>query len=224
MSIKNKLVVFTSPVTWSQLRVLYESGEYPNLKTLHEKQHKNYSDMPDVYALSNRATKECWDKDRYTEVKTELKRRNMVELYASLGMDDREQARYRIECIKAVDKLRDNLNQLYDILADLDPGSKQHTETLGKIKVLSDTMIKGLNTSLAALQDISKLTGDYAPVATKEVKGHTYKAGSTTGAVEDMTEEEIVQDLKRMQAAGIDLNDIGALETSPDEQGGVCEP
>lgn len=221
---QNKLAVITSPNTWVELRVLYESGKYPNLKVLHEKTKDKFNDMPDLYSLEFRCAEENWNKERFQEMRVEIKRRNLVELYASLGMDEEEQARYRIECVKVVDGMKDIINQLYATLEGLDPNSNLYIQTLSKIKVLTDTMLKGMNTSLTALQDISKLVGDYAPVSTKEIRSHTYNAGDTDKAIEDMTEEEIIQDLKRMQAAGIDLNEIEELKTSSDERKRPNEP
>lgn len=221
---ENNVIKFTSPATWSEIRVLYESGEYPNLKTLYEKHKGNYEDMPELYLITQRAACECWDKERYTEIKTEAKRRNMVELYAKLGMDDETQAKYRIECVKAVDEIKDVIKLLYQSLNNLDPNCKDYTQALSKIKVLSDTMFKGMNTSLAALQDISKLTGDYAPVSTKEMKGHGFKTKDGMKSIEEMTEEEILQDLKRMQRAGIDLTSIEDFNSSSDAQGAANEP
>jgi hypothetical protein len=204
--------------------VLYESGKYPNLDVLYEHTKCKFNDMPDLPALKRRCGEEGWDKERFQEIKTEIKRRNLIELYASLGMDEEEQARYRIECVKVVDGMKDIINKLYATLEGLDPNSSLYIQTLSKIKVLTDTMLKGMNTSLTALQDISKLIGDYAPVSTKEVKAHTYKSGNKEKEIEDMTEEEIIQDLKRMQAAGINLGEIDELKTSPDERNGTNEP
>lgn len=215
-----KLMVVTSLNTWSDLRVLFESGEYPNLDMLYDAQKKNYRDMPAMHDLKQRCAKECWEKERFQEIRTEVKRRNLVELYASLGMDDEEQARYRVECVRAVDGVKAVIAQLHVQITMLDPNSREFTDTLGKIKVLSDTMFKGMNTSLTALQDISKLTGDYAPVTTKEVKGHGYVTKDGLKGIEEMSEEEIIQDLKRMKAAGISLDEIEDLKTSPDAQGG----
>lgn len=219
---ENELILYTSPNTWVELRVLYESGDFPNLNVLHEQNKHKYSDMPDLREVVRRAAKECWDKDRMTEVKVEVKRRNLVELYAKLGMSDHMQAKYRIKCVKAIDKIEKIINRMYGVLNDMNPRSREFTETLGKIKVLSDSMFKGMNTSLAALQDISKLTGSYAPTTTKEAKSHNTKDGLKE--LEDMSEEEIIQDLKRMQRAGIDLNNIRELETLSDAQRGPNEP
>lgn len=205
-----KPVIFTSPDTWSQLRVLFESGSYPNLLALYDAHKDQYPDMPQMQTLRLHAEEECWDKDRFTEVKTEVRRRNMIELYAELGMDEKEQARCRIECVRAVDGVKEIIKGLYALLRGMDPESNTFNETLSKIKVLTDTMFKGMNTSLAALQDISKLTGSYAPVTTKEVKSHGYGSGDKT--IEDMTEEEIIQDIKRMQAAGIFIPEIASDE------------
>lgn len=220
MSSPNELAVITSPNTWTELRVLYESGKYPNLSVLYEQTRNKFPDMPDMILLQKRCLAEGWDKERFQEMQTEIKRRNTVELYAALGMDEEKQAQYRIDCVKAVDGLKGVIGQLYDLLYDLEPNSKQYTETLAKIKVLTDSMVRGMNTSLSALQDISKLTGDYAPVSTKE-NSHTHKSGDKTKPIEDMTEEEIIQDLKRMQAAGIDLSDIEQLNfnTGSEKQG-----
>lgn len=215
----NQLVVITSPNTWAELRVLYESGEYPNIKSLYDRNWRKFPDMPSMRELQERCFEECWDKDRLTEVRVELKRRNLAELYSELGMDDMEQARYRIKCVKAVDDMRRIINRMYRTLGSLDPESPKFTETLGKIKVLSETMFKGMNTSLAALQDISKQTGGYAPAPAKEQK----KTGKGANELDGMTEEEIIQDLKRMQAAGIDLTEIEELKTPPDEQKGPDE-
>ncbi len=217
-NVVNKLIVVTSPNTWIELRVLYESGKYPNLNALYEKTKDKFSDMPDLYDLKRRCAEENWDKERFQEIKTEIKRRNLVELYASLGMGEVEQAQYRIECVKAVDGMRDIVKKLYEQLNCLETNSSEYVSTLSKIKVLTDTMLKGMNTSLTALQDISKLTGDYAPVSTKEVKSHTYRSKNEDKGIEDMTEEEIIQDLKRMKAAGINLNEIDELKTSSDER------
>lgn len=219
-----QVIVITSPNTWIELRVLYESGKYPNLNALYENTKDKFPDMPDLCMLRHRCAKENWDKERFQEIKTEIKRRNLIELYASLGMDEEEQARYRIECVKVVDGMKDIINKLYFTLNDLDPGSKEYNLALSKIKVLTDTMLKGMNTSLTALQDISKLIGDYAPVSTKEVKSHTYRSGDKDKGIEDMTEEEIIQDLKRMQAAGIDLSEIDELKINTDERKQGNEP
>lgn len=218
------VILFTSPQTWTELRVLYESGKYPNLKVLYEQTKDKFADMPDLWFLERRCSQEGWDKERFQEIKTEIKRRNLVELYAALGMGEEEQARYRIDCVKVVDQMKDIINQLYGSLQELDPNSKNYNLVLSKIKVLTDTMLKGMNTSLTALQDISKLTGDYAPVSTKEVKAHTYKTGDRDKSIEDMSEEEIIQDLKRMQAAGINLTDIEELKIDTDERKGPNEP
>ena len=218
-----KLAPLTSPDTWGSLRVLYESGEYASIKALYEAKRDDFTDMPDIDTLLDRSIAGCWDKERYTEIKTEVKKRNLIELYASLGMDEREQARYRVQCVRAVDKLKGAVTRLYRKLDSLEPDSETFDRTLGKIKVLSDTMFKGLNTSLTALQDISKLTGDYAPIQTKDVKSHGFKTKNGMKEIEDMSEEEILQDLKRMQRAGIDLNDLSVPETSPDAQRGPNE-
>lgn len=215
----NHVEIFTSPETWNQLRVLYESGEYPNLNALYEKHKDNYVDMPNILGLSRHAATECWEKGRFNEVKTEAKRQNYVKLYAELGMDDREQARYRVECVKAADDLKKIIAKLYDALNGLDPYSQMFTETLSKIKVLTDTMFKGMNTSLTALQEIGKITGSYAP----EKDSRTKTTNGKTTPLEDMTEEEILQDLKRMQAAGINLTEIPQLNTSSDAQKGPNE-
>lgn len=212
------LVVVTSPQTWTELRVLFESGEYRNLYDLYEREKDKYSDMPSIDALNDRCAAECWDKDRLQEAKAEVKRRNLIEMYASLGMDEEEQARYRIKCVKAIDDLKRVIGRMYRSLNGLDPNSQKFTETLGKIKVLTDTMFKGMNTSLAALQDISKLTGSYAPE--KEAKSRTYRSDDGIAEIEDMTEEEILQDLKRMRAAGISLEEVGDAKISSDERKG----
>jgi hypothetical protein len=214
---KNDIVVVTSPNTWIELRVLYESGKYPNLNVLYENTKDKFSDMPDLCTLIYRCEEEGWDKERFQEIKTEVKRRNLIELYSSLGMDEKEQARYRIECVKVVDGMKDIINKLYHTLDGLDTSSSLYVQTLSKIKVLTDTMLKGMNTSLAALQDISKLVGSYAPVSTKEIKAHSFSLGNKDKEIEDMTEEEIIQDLKRMRAAGIDLNEIETLKTPSGE-------
>lgn len=218
------LTVTTSPNTWIELRVLYESGNYPNLKALYDYAKNKFPDMPTMAQISSRCADECWDKERFTEIKTELERRSVAELLADLGMDRKEQIKYRVKCVKAADEMKGVISGLHNMLQWLDPESDKFTETLGKIKALSDTLFKGMNTSLAALQDISKLTGDYAPEKTKEIKSHSYKAGSGPTAIEDMTEEEILQDLKRMKAAGISLDEIGELKTPSDERRGPCEP
>lgn len=218
------LIVTTSPNTWIELRILYESGNYPNLKALYDYAKDKFPDMPSMTQMCSRCADECWDKERFTEIKTELERRSMAELLAELGMDRKEQVKYRVKCVKAADELKVVISKLYNMLQYIDPNSDQFTETLGKIKVLTDTLFKGMNTSLAALQDISKLTGDYAPEKTKEIKSHGYKVGSGATAIEDMTEEEILQDLKRMKAAGIDLDEIEELKTISDEQEGTNEP
>lgn len=205
-----QLIVFTSPDTWSQLRVLFESGNYPNLLALYDAHKDQFPDMPQMQTLKIQAEEQNWDKDRYTEVKTEARRRNMIELYAELGMDEMEQARCRIECVHAVDGIKGIVQGLHALLRDMNPEDSKFNETLSKIKVLTETMFKGMNTSLAALQDISKLTGSYAPVTTKEIKSHGY--GSGDKAIEEMTEEEIIQDIKRMQAAGISIPEIASDE------------
>lgn len=214
------LIVMTSPNTWIELRILYESGNYPNLMSLYDYAKDKYPDMPTMAQMSSRCAEECWDKDRFTEIKTELERRSITELLAELGMDRKEQMKYRVKCVKAADELKIIISKLYNMLQYIDPNSDQFTETLGKIKVLTDTLFKGMNTSLTALQDISKLTGDYAPEKTKEAK----KTGGGVPPMEDLTEEEILQDLKRMQAAGITLDEIEELKTLSDEQKGTCEP
>lgn len=218
------LIVVTSPNTWIELRVLYESGKYPNLKVLYEKTKDKFPDMPDLHMLTARCSYECWDKERFHEMKTEIKRRNMVELYASLGMDEEEQARYRIESVKIVDGMKDIINKLYASLDDLSPNGKEYNLALSKIKILSDTLFKGVNTSLTALQDISRLLGDYAPVSAKEASSHGYRTGDKDKGIEDMSEEEIVQDLKRMQSAGINLSEIEELKIDTDERKGTNEP
>lgn len=218
------LVLYTSPNTWSELRVLYESGKYPNIKALYEATKDKFSDMPELGVLTMRCGKEDWDRERFQEIKTEIKRRNLAELYASLGMDEEEQARYRIESVRVVDGMKDIINKLYASLEDMDPNGKEYNLALSKIKILTDTLLKGVNTSLTALQDISKLLGDYAPVSTKEVKANTYRTGNKDKNIEDMSEEEIIQDLKRMQAAGISLMDIEDVKINTDERKQGNEP
>lgn len=224
MEIDMSLVVRTSPQTWSSLQVLYESGEYSNLQRLHDLNCHKFSDMPKLRTLLDYARDHCWDKERLQEISTEVKRRNLIDLYAQLGMDDIEQAKYRIECIRAFDDIKVIIAQLFSNLNGLDPNSKLYNDTLGKIKVLTDTMFKGMSTSLAALQDLAKLTGSYAPEKTKEIKSHSYGNKGANNEIEDMSEEEILQDLKRMQAAGLDIATILPPETSPDEQRGPNEP
>lgn len=221
---ENKLIKVTSPATWSHLQVLFESGEYPNLKSLYDHVKDKYPDMPSLWDLRERCGAEGWDKERFYEITTEVKRRNMAELYAELGMDEREQARYRVECVKAVDDIKSIIGKLYSCLDKLDPNGIEFNETLGKIKVLSDTMFKGMGTSLSALQDISKLAGDYAPEKTKEVKSHGFKTKEGLKAIDDMTEEEILQDLKRMERAGITFGEIEDSKPSPNAQGGTNGP
>lgn len=214
--------VATTPKTWVELRILYESGEYPNLKKLHERNCDKFEDMPSLIQLQRQCQAECWDKERLQEISVEVKRRNVIETYAALGMDEVEQARYRVECVRAVDDIKGVIAKLYECLNGLDPNDPTFNETLGKIKLLSDTMFKGMGTSLSALQDISKLTGDYAPEKTKEVRGHGFKTKDGLKNIEEMTEEEILQDLKRMKAAGITIEEIESAETPSDAQGGAC--
>lgn len=193
-----------SPEMWITIRVLFESGKFRNITTMIKDQSPLFADFPPRHLIQKVADEQGWDKHALDEITTEIVRRNAGEVLAELGMDQVKRYSYLANTIRAADGVLGIVERLQNKISDLQDGEEINDALLNKIKTISETVFKGMAVSVKA-QDIAiKLTGEYAPEKVKGISTNSYKrADGSETSVEDMTEEEILQEINRMKRARI---------------------
>lgn len=97
------------PEIWTTIRALYESGQFKSMEELHKHCKKIISPCPSIDSLRKKSMKEEWDKHDQDEQKTEEKKRNFIEQFAKLGMDDKKAVELIIEGMHAGGDIRQNV-------------------------------------------------------------------------------------------------------------------
>lgn len=98
---KSKSRVQYPPEVWTTIRALYESGNFNSLPELHDHCTKIMPKTPSIDSIKKKAAAEDWDKHDQDEQKTEEKKKNFVEHFAKLGIDDQKTAQLIAEGMHA---------------------------------------------------------------------------------------------------------------------------
>lgn len=182
-AVKSKSRAQYTPETWTTIRALYESGNFKSCEDLQKHCKKILSKCPSIDSIRKKAVD--WDKHDQDENKTEEKKKNFVEHFAALGMDDKRAAELIVEGMNAGGDIGKK------IIQDFIEHGCQFDEDLAK-KI--SEFATHLKVRKYYLELFCKLTGAYAPEKLKVV----HKDGDLQkkSRYAEMSKEEILRALQ----------------------------
>jgi len=191
---------------WTTIQVLYESGRFASVEEMHKHCKNSLPKTPSIDSIKKRSAKYNWDKHAMEERIEEKKRENFEDLFARLGANQENRARLIVEGMYAARDIRKEIEQQIDRMKKLRGSCRDAKEFLEALEAIVEKLgpyFQNLNTARGYLTESFKLCGDYSPEKSKfSGRVKTQKTG-TSPDNEDLSIEDIDQELKRLAQRGL---------------------
>ena len=192
---KNRHQTF-SRAAWAIFRSLYESGTFPKMEVLHDHIVEAFGSAPSLDTLKHRAAKEKWDRHRLEPQIQAAADKDIVGMFAELGMDTRARVQKIVEGINYADEM---MNRVCAVIQAA--GGQVDPELVVQLR---DNTEKAKRLSLLFLIEANKMAGTYAPIEKKI--DHTTK-GQKIEPRRELSGEEldsrIKSSLARLKRTGV---------------------